>query len=288
MGFGSNQFARAAGAVCTLGMVFMTTACSAHKAVPLGTIPLVEQPQPHSLRQTAQAIAYKESKRGRKLHQGCKHYKRTKKILDRLTDSIGAPRDTWPLYMVNAGEETNAFAANQNTIVVYEALVLKTSDEELATVMAHEIAHILAKHGRDENEGTKKTVLAVGARLAGYAAAIGSAYAGANASAAGNLGSLAANTTGMIGQGMILEFDRDQEREADEIGLMIMAKAGYDPRTAVSFWKRAKEVFGSGNNLSFFSTHPSNDSRAKDLKKALPAALQYFEESTKQELAKTN
>ncbi len=97
---------------------------------------------------------------------------------------------------------------------------------------------------------------------------------------AGQLGRDTVEQTAKVSAGLMLQYDRDQEYEADQIGLMIMGKAGYDPRVAVEFWNRASEIFGSSGGGSFLSTHPTADDRAEELEEALPVALKYYEAAT--------
>jgi predicted Zn-dependent protease len=81
----------------------------------------------------------------------------------------------------------------------------------------------------------------------------------------------------MVGMGAYaLAYDRDMEYEADHIGMMLMAKAGYDPSAAIRFWTNSDEIFGGSNSLSFFSTHPSNSDRLDALNEYLPIAQQYY------------
>jgi predicted Zn-dependent protease len=91
------------------------------------------------------------------------------------------------------------------------------------------------------------------------------------------IGSLTSDASGAVSAGLILQYDRDQEFEADQIGLMIMGKAGYDPEKAIDFWKNSEKIFGSSNTLGFFKTHPSDSSRAARLQEALPIAKKYYE-----------
>lgn len=269
-----------------LPFLLLTSACSSHQPVPMGSIPEPQVPQIEHVKMTLRAAVAHEAKKGRKLHRGCASYKRTKQILDRLTDAVGASRDTWPLYMVEAGENANAFAVNQNTILVYEGLVRRLKDDaELATIIAHEVAHIIAKHKPDEGQDTKAFAAKLGAQIFGIAATIGSAYAGMDGQTAGRIGSLTTRATGAVGSGLMLQYDRDQEYEADQIGLMIMSKAGYNPQSAISLWKKTDEVFGSTNSFSFFSTHPSDDARIENLEEALPIAQNYYVESKQKRLA---
>jgi predicted Zn-dependent protease len=124
----------------------------------------------------------------------------------------------------------------------------------LAVVMGHEIGHVVARHG------TERMTLALGSSAALSLVNLGD-YA--------QLGQLALEYT------LNRPFGRDQESEADEIGLIYMARAGYDPREAIAFWERM-ESLGSGGAPEFLSTHPSHETRVKRLTAKLPEALEVW------------
>lgn len=147
----------------------------------------------------------------------------------------------------------------------YTGLVdrLKMTDDEIATVMGHEMAHALKEHSKSAHNFEMTT-------------GIFGAIADAAASAA-----LGADTGGLLSTGTDLiankPFSRSQETEADEIGLMLMAESGYNPSAAPNVWvKMSKESGGSGG---IFSTHPSNEDRQENLERLIPEAMKLYKAS---------
>lgn len=266
---------------CCMGMLFSgMSACSTYKPVPVGTIPQAQAPQAADLYTTRGLVERMVQSENYVMHAEGAEYDRINRILGNLSQASGNKSGTWPVYLIDAGDKINASAVNGNTIIVYRGLVKKVKDDaELSTVIAHEIGHIIANHKDDESGDSKKTAVAVGGRILGYAAAFASYYGGASTSLANTAGSLAESATRIVGEGSLIKsYDRALEYEADQIGLMIMAKAGYDPKSAIAFWERAEEVFGHGNGFDFLSTHPASSKRAEELKKALPVAEQYYQQ----------
>jgi predicted Zn-dependent protease len=136
---------------------------------------------------------------------------------------------------------------------------LKLTDAELATVMAHEVAHALREHTRERVSRAYGQQLV----LSGVAAVTGVSEG-------------TANIANMIGQVTFqLPFGRDQESEADTIGLELMARAGYDPRAAITLWTKMKAKESSGTP-KFLSTHPEPRDRIKDIEKLLPRVLPLY------------
>jgi predicted Zn-dependent protease len=152
---------------------------------------------------------------------------------------------------VLSSKEVNAWCMPGGKIAVYTGLIeqVKPTDDELAAVMGHEIAHALREHSRERvsQEIAKSTAIAVGA------AALGLGSAGAD------LGNMLAEVT------VSLPFSREHEREADRIGVELAARAGYDPSAAVTLWEKMAKVGGSGPP-ELLSTHPAPQSRIEDLK----------------------
>jgi predicted Zn-dependent protease len=152
-------------------------------------------------------------------------------------------------------DEVNAFCMAGGKIAVYTGLIqqLKITDDELAAVMGHEIAHALREHVREQQ--SRQQVLGV----AGIGAVIGGALLGVNIDP--NL-----TKTGLqVAFG--LPNSREAEVEADDIGLELAARAGYNPRAAITLWQKMGSL-GGGRTPAFLSTHPSPESRAADLAKA--------------------
>jgi predicted Zn-dependent protease len=153
-------------------------------------------------------------------------------------------------------------------IVVYEGILPITQDEaSLAVVLGHEIAHAVAKHSAERISNAYKQQSAMQV-IGGVASA-----AGVNS----GLQSIAATAIGIGEKAWTSGFSRKQESEADHIGLIFAAMAGYNPEVAVSFWQRMASVGNSSNSI--FSDHPSDEKRIKQIQAWLPEAMTYYKPS---------
>lgn len=162
-------------------------------------------------------------------------------------------------------KQMNAWCMPGGKVVVYTGILPVTRDETgLAVVMGHEIAHAIAKHG-DERMSQGLVQQLGGATLQ---AAIGS-----NPGLTQNLFLTAFGVGSQLG---MLKYGRTQESEADRLGLIFMAMAGYNPQQATSFWERMAAGKNGQAPPEFLSTHPSDQTRIADLKRHLPEALKYY------------
>lgn len=190
-----------------------------------------------------------------------------KKVGQKIAAVSGCDYD-WEFNLLES-DEANAWCLSGGKVAVYTGILPYTQTEAgLATVMAHEIAHAIARHGAERS--AQNTLLE-------YGLAIGNATLTNNPNR--ELIMLGVNVAGNVG--IILPYSRKHESEADHIGLLLMAKAGYDPNEAIKFWQRmAAASGGSQGGLSdFLSTHPSDAKRVKDLQELLPEAMQYYKKS---------
>jgi len=180
----------------------------------------------------------------------------------RLAGVANQPSFAWEFVLLD-GDEVNAFALPGGKTAVYRGILpVARTTAGLAVVMGHEIAHAIARHGAERM--SQGLLVGLGGEILG-AAAGGGAEGGAVLAAYG-LGSQL---------GVMLPFSRSQESEADVIGLMLMAKAGYDPREAIAFWDRMEKRGGDGPS-EFLSTHPSGSTRRMTLQNNLAQALDYY------------
>ena len=164
----------------------------------------------------------------------------------------------WEFNLVQ-DDEVNAFCMPGGKIVVYTGLMgLVSSDDELAVVLGHEVAHAVAKHS---NERMSQQLLAA-AGAAAATEAVGRVDATKRDTAATVFG-LGAQV------GVMLPFSRRHESEADYMGLALMTMAGYDPGAAVGFWKKMAAKGGS-STPAILSSHPSDATRIADIQRALP------------------
>jgi predicted Zn-dependent protease len=172
------------------------------------------------------------------------------------------PNYKWEAKLLDDPKTVNAWCLPGGKIAVYSGILPLTQDETgLAVVLGHEMAHALAHHGAERI--SRSELMQVGE--AGILAAVGAAKPAAVQAVGAALG---------IGSqvGVELPFSRQQESEADHIGLVLMAKAGYDPAKAVEFWQRMA-AYGKGKEPpAFLSDHPSDDDRIAAIQKELPEA----------------
>jgi predicted Zn-dependent protease len=141
-------------------------------------------------------------------------------------------------------------------IAVYTGIIekMQITDDELAAVMGHEIAHALREHGRER--ASQQMAAGAGASLAGVVADIFLPGSGQLATQGATLGAQV---------GVLLPYSRAQETEADRIGVELAARAGYDPRAAIALWQKMAKLSSGGAPSTLLSTHPSNEERIKDL-----------------------
>jgi predicted Zn-dependent protease len=169
----------------------------------------------------------------------------------------------WRVKVIDDPETVNAFCMAGGKMAIYSGLILKlkATDDEIAQVMGHEIAHALSAHTAEQMSVALATDLAV----TGFAITRdepGVALAGASLAAA---------------LAIKLPNSRTAESEADVIGIELAARAGYHPEAAVSLWKKMAETSGSNGEFDFFSTHPAPEKRRQNLRKLVPKMMPYYE-----------
>ncbi len=188
-----------------------------------------------------------------------------KRISQAVGDNI--PNAEWEFVLFES-EAINAFALPGGKVGVYTGLLkIADTDEKLAVVMGHEIAHVTAKHGAERM--SQSILMAAGG--VGLSVALND-----KDSETRNL-ALAAYGAGAT-LGVMLPYSRLNESEADEIGIIYAARAGYDPRMAIDFWTAmAESKDGKAQPPEFISTHPSDATRIRKLKEFMPKALEIYE-----------
>lgn len=171
----------------------------------------------------------------------------------------------WEFNLIE-NEEVNAWAMPGGKVVVYTGLLpVAKTESGLAVVMGHEIAHAVAKHG---DERMSQALLA---QMGGVA------LSEALKTKPEETQALWLTVYGVGAQlGVLLPYSRTQESEADHLGLIFMAMAGYDPHVAVEFWERMSAQKGGAAPPEFLSTHPSDDTRINKLRKIVPEAMKYY------------
>jgi predicted Zn-dependent protease len=187
----------------------------------------------------------------------------------RIQAAANQPDYQWE-FNVLASSQVNAFCLPGGKVAFWEGIMPVTVDDTgIAVVMGHEVAHALAHHGAERMSKSQ------GVAILGQLLEVGLG----KADPAVRDGILQAYGIG-ANYGAILPWGREQESEADHIGLILMAKAGYDPNQAVAFWERMSKLGGNGKAPpEFLSTHPSDERRIAQIKAWLPEALSYYKQS---------
>ncbi len=175
----------------------------------------------------------------------------------------------WQVAVIDDPKTLNAWCMAGGRMAIYTGLVqqLHLTDEEIAQVMGHEIAHALAKHTAERMSGVLAQQL--GLSIAG--AVLG----GGTMSQAALQGAAMATTVGLQ-----LPNSRTQEAEADRIGIELAAKAGYDPHAAVTLWQKMIEATGSKGKSDWLSTHPAGEKRLQSLAALIPEMMPYYEDKS--------
>jgi predicted Zn-dependent protease len=169
----------------------------------------------------------------------------------------------WEFNLVQ-DDQVNAWCMPGGKVVVYTGLLPVTKNETaLACVMGHEIAHAIARHG---NERMSQSMVAQGIQVAGSVALSKNVQAQ-------NIFMQAFNIGGPLG---LNAYSRQNELEADGLGLIFMALAGYNPNEAVSFWQRMAAASGGNKPPEILSTHPSDERRISEIQRLLPQAMKYY------------
>jgi len=177
----------------------------------------------------------------------------------------------WEWTVIDDPETVNAWALPGGKCAIYTGIMnVATSDAELAIVLGHECAHAIARHGGERM--TQQTGMQIGAAVAG---AVGAAFGDPSGGALSSEG-----TAALLHVTVGLPYSRKHETEADIIGLMISAQAGYDPRVAPGFWDKMGSMGGS-KPPEFISTHPSDQTRSRTLAEIMPQAMEIYERSPK-------
>ena len=171
----------------------------------------------------------------------------------------------WQVNLVQ-DNQVNAFCMPGGRIGFFTGIIdkLKLTDDEIAAEMGHEIAHALREHGRDRQ--TKATATGLASQLGG---ALLSAWTGYDVRGIAN----------GLGQVVVLKFSRDEEREADLVGLDISARAGYDPRAGIALWNKMAALDRNGAPIELLSTHPGGEHRIEQIQNHMNVLLPLYARS---------
>jgi predicted Zn-dependent protease len=177
-----------------------------------------------------------------------------------IVQASASPYPDWQ-FVVFEGDQANAFALPGGRVGVFTGMLeVAANEDQLATVLGHEVGHVNARHGAERM--VTEHFIALGLRLAATLLALGDARIPPDLLVA--LGASAAEL------GIVRPFSRSQELEADALGLEYMAKAGFEPTEAIAFWQRMQQLSSNGGLPHFLATHPSNAQRIEELLERLP------------------
>jgi predicted Zn-dependent protease len=182
------------------------------------------------------------------------------RIGERIVEASDSPYPDWQ-FVVFEGEQANAFALPGGRVGVFTGMLeVAANEDQLATVLGHEVGHVNARHGAERM--VTEHFIALGLRLAAMLLAMGDVQIPPDLLVA--LGASAAEL------GIVRPFSRTQELEADALGLEYMAQAGYEPTAAIAFWRRMQQLSSDGGPPHFLATHPTNARRIEELLERLP------------------
>ena len=201
------------------------------------------------------------------LNQDIKLLQRVQAIARRIEPQTGvfrrdAPGWKWEVNIIDS-DQLNAFCMPGGKIMFYSGLInrLRLTDEEIAVVMGHEIAHALREHSREQVSQAiaAQAAMGVGSALLGL---------GQNAAQLANVGYEALIAT---------HFSRTDEAEADRIGLELTARAGYNPRAGVTLWQKMMNASGGSQPPEFLSSHPADSTRVQQIESLLPVVMPLYQ-----------
>ena len=242
------------------GTVLLFCGCAVTPITGRSQLMLVSEAQ-----ETALGVqAYREVLQKEPVTQDRHYTEPVQRIARRLEAAANRPDLRWEVNVIEEDETVNAFALPGGKIGVYTGIFpVAQTEAGLAIIMGHELGHVIARHGAERMSQQ------MGAQLLGSALAVGfqaSPYANTIMAAYG----LGAQV------GVLLPYSRLQESEADRIGLVLAAKAGYDTQAAIGVWQRMAKLSGR-RPPPFLSTHPTPESRIEDIKQFLPQAMAQFQ-----------
>lgn len=219
-----------------------------------------------SNRQFARTVT--EARKQGKLDTNRRQLRRLQRISKRIIAEVGVFRPeaknwAWEVHTIKS-KQLNAYVSPGGKIMFYTGIIdrLELTDAEIAAIMGHEVAHALREHARERISTQMASQVGIGilAQAAGLSAG-------------------QVNTAQMVSQlGLGLPHNRRQESEADVLGLELTARAGYDPRAAISLWKKMRKA-SKGEPPAFLSTHPNSGQRIQKLQALMPKVMPLYRQS---------
>lgn len=244
----------------------------AHAQVEVGKASVMRQLVPaetleNSATQQYQELLQKAKAQGALADAGNPQLQRLRSIAQRIIPYAAQwnPRASqwrWEVNLIGS-KQINAFCMPGGKIAFYTGIIdqLKLTDDEIAMVMGHEMAHALREHSREQLAKNQATSIGIslGAQLLGL----------------GDIGNAAARLGGQL---LSLKFSRNDESDADLVGLELAARAGYNPQAAVSLWRKMGQATGEGG-IGFLSTHPTGPDRIRQLEGNVPRVMGLYEQA---------
>ena len=212
------------------------------------------------------AAAFADIKSKEKLSADPVYNEQVQRVGKRIAEAVGAdlPGAKWEFVVFDEPKTINAFALPGGKVGVYSGLIkLVASDDEIAIVMGHEIAHVTARHGAQRMTN-------------GAVAAVAGVVLGVATNDSSNQNAILLGY-GLVAGGASLKFSRNHESEADHIGLRYAAKAGYDPHASIAFWEKMAKANEGSNVPEILRTHPTDEHRIADLQRWMPEAIPLYE-----------
>jgi metalloendopeptidase OMA1, mitochondrial len=237
-------------------------------AVACETVPLTNRPQllliPEGTELQMGLTSYQEILKKGRVSQNPEHNAQVRRVGTRIAEATGRTDYRWE-FTVLEDKQVNAFCLPGGKVAVYTGILPVTADDAgLAAVLGHEVSHAIARHGGERISQQ----LAVQGGLAATQLALARGDPASTQLIAAGLGAGAT-------VGLLLPWSRQQESEADHLGLIYMAKAGYHPQAARDLWVRMASQ-GGARQPEFLSTHPLPQTRIAQIEAWLPEALQYY------------
>ncbi|HUS38368.1 MAG TPA: M48 family metallopeptidase, partial [Pirellulales bacterium] len=223
---------------------------------------------PESQEVTMGATAYEQILAEEQISSNAQYHELVNRVGQRIAAAAQRPDFQWEFRVIDSPQQ-NAFALPGGKVAVHEGILPVCANEAgLAVVMSHEVAHALARHGGER--------MSHGMVVKGVQNTVDYFTKGQEAAVRDRI--LAAY--GVASKyGVVLPYSRKQEAEADHIGVLLMAKAGYDPTEAPAFWERFAQMGQGQKPPEFLSTHPSDATRSANLRKLLPEAQQLYSQA---------
>lgn len=245
-------------------LVIGLAACQTNPVTGRSQLMIVSEDQAQSSSAQAYATTVSQARAKGRLDHDPALTQRVTRIANRLIAQAvrirpESARWQWSVHLLDDPGNVNAWCMPGGKIAVYSGLVLKlrTTDDELAQVLAHEISHALLSHGREQMSRALATEVGL---------TLGSIAAGTDLTGLESIANVA----------ILMPNGRQAETEADRLGIEIAAKAGFDPNAAVSLWNKMLSQ-GGGQPPQWLSTHPSHETRIADLQRLVPQMMPYYQ-----------